>query len=161
MATKTERLAAATLNDPRWIAVVTRDPAADGKFFYSVKTTGVYCRPSCASRPARPENVQFHLTAANAEYAGFHPCKRCKPDQLPLAEQQVALVAELCRFIKNAEQTPSLHELAKHAGHSTYHLHRIFKAVTGVTPKAYATAHRASRVRDELEREQYSHQDDL
>lgn len=152
MAIKTDRLAAATLNDPRWIAVVTRDPAAEGTFFYSVKTTGVYCRPSCASRPARPENVQFHLTAANAERAGFRPCKRCKPDQPQMAEQHAVLAAELCRFIESAEQTPSLHELAKHAGLSTYHLHRIFKAVTGVTPKAYAAAHRASRVRAELKR---------
>ena len=152
MATKTDLLAAATLNDPRWTAVVTRDPAAEGKFFYSVKSTGVYCRPSCPSRPAQPENVQFHLTAANAKRAGFRPCKRCKPDQPQMAEQHAALAAELCRFIENAEQTPSLHELAKHAGLSTYHLHRIFKAVTGVTPKAYTAAHRASRVRAELKR---------
>lgn len=152
MGTETERLAAATLNDPRWAAVVARDPAADGKFFYSVKSTGVYCRPSCASRPARPENVQFHLTAANAERAGFRPCKRCKPDQPQMTEQHTILVAELCRFIENAELTPSLPELAKHAGLSTYHLHRIFKAVTGVSPKAYAAAHRASRVRTELKR---------
>lgn len=152
MDTKTERLAAATLNDPRWAAVVARDPAAEGKFFYSVKSTGVYCRPSCASRPARPENVQFHLTAANAERAGFRPCKRCKPDQPQMTEQHTILVTELCRFIEKAEPTPSLHELAKHAGLSAYHLHRIFKAVTGVSPKAYAAAHRASRVRAELKR---------
>ncbi len=146
MATKTEQLAAATLNDPRWSAVVARDPAAEGTLFYSVKTTGIYCRPSCPSRPARPENVQFHLTAANAERAGFRACKRCQPDQPQMAEQHKTLVTELCRFIKNAEQTPSLHELAKYAGLSTSHLHRIFKCVIGVTPKAYAAAHRASRV---------------
>lgn len=152
MGTKTERLAAATQNDPRWAAVVARDPAAEGKFFYSVKSTGVYCRPSCASRPARPENVQFHLTAANAERAGFRPCKRCKPDQPQMTEQHTILVAELCRFIEKAEQTPSLHELARYAGLSTYHLHRIFKTVTGVSPKSYAAAHRASRVHAELKR---------
>jgi len=152
MGTKIERLAAATQNDPRWAAVVARDPAAEGKFFYSVKSTGVYCRPSCASRPARPENVQFHLTAANAERAGFRPCKRCKPDQPQMTEQHTILVTELCRFIEKAEQIPILHELAKYAGLSTYHLHRIFKAVTGVSPKTYAAAHRASRVRAELKR---------
>ena len=108
MSTKTEMLAAATVSDPRWAAVVARDPKADGKFFYSVRTTGVYCRPSCAARMARPENVEFHLTAADAERAGFRPCKRCKPDQPSLAVQHAALVAELCRLIENAEQVPSL-----------------------------------------------------
>lgn len=148
---KTE-LAAAVLSDPRWAAVVARDPSADGQFYYSVKTTGVYCRPSCAARTAKPENVQFHLTAAEAEHAGFRPCKRCKPDQPSQSEQHAALVTELCRFIEQAEQVPSLQDLAERAGLSAYHLHRIFKAVTGVTPKAYAEAHRASRVRSELKR---------
>jgi AraC family transcriptional regulator of adaptative response/methylated-DNA-[protein]-cysteine methyltransferase len=68
-------------NDPRWAQVLARDAGADGSFYYSVKTSGVYCRPSCAARPARPENVAFHLTAADAEQAGFRPCKRCGPDQ--------------------------------------------------------------------------------
>ena len=152
LSTKIEMLAAATVSDPRWVAVVARDPRADGKFFYSVKTTGVYCRPSCAARTARPENVAFHLTAADAEQAGFRPCKRCKPDQPPLAEQHAAQVAELCRLIENAEQVMSLEELANQAGLSAYHLHRVFKAVTGLTPRAYAAAHRASRVRTELGR---------
>ena len=152
MATKTEMLAAATVSDPRWTAVVARDPEADGKFFYSVETTGVYCRPSCAARTARPENVGFHPNAADAERAGFRPCKRCKPNQPPLAEQHAARVAGLCRLIENAERVPSLEELANHAGLSAYHLHRVFKAVTGLTPKAYATAHRAKRVRAELAR---------
>lgn len=150
MSTKTERLAATILDDPRWAAVQTRDPAADGQFFYSVKSTGVYCRPSCAARAARPENVQFHLSAADAERAGFRPCKRCRPNQISLGEQHAALIAELCRFIAQAERTPSLQALATHAGLSAYHLHRLFKSVTGVTPKAYTSAHRALRVRAEL-----------
>jgi AraC family transcriptional regulator of adaptative response/methylated-DNA-[protein]-cysteine methyltransferase len=144
--------AAATVSDPRWAAVVARDPQADGKFFYSVRTTGVYCRPSCAARTPRPENVEFHRSAADAERAGFRPCKRCKPDQPRLAEQHAARVAELCRLIENAEQAVSLQELANHVGLSPYHLHRVFKAVTGLTPKAYAAAHRAKRVRAELDR---------
>jgi AraC family transcriptional regulator of adaptative response/methylated-DNA-[protein]-cysteine methyltransferase len=152
MSTKTEMLAAATVSDPRWAAVVARDRGADGKFFYSVETTGVYCRPSCAARTARPENVRFHLTAEDAERAGFRPCRRCKPDQLPLAEQHAARVAELCRLIENADEMPGLEELAKHAGLSIYYLHRVFKAVTGLTPKAYAAAHRARRLRAELDR---------
>ena len=147
-----ERLAAATVSDSRWAAVVARDPAADGKFYYSVRTTGVYCRPSCAARAARPENVRFHVTCADAEQAGFRPCKRCKPDQAPLSAQHAAMVAGICRLIEAADTVPGLEELASHAGLSTYHFHRIFKAATGVTPKAYAAAHRARRVRTELDR---------
>jgi AraC family transcriptional regulator, regulatory protein of adaptative response / methylated-DNA-[protein]-cysteine methyltransferase len=152
MTTKSEILAATTVSDPRWTAVVTRDPQADGKFFYSVKTTGVYCRPSCGARSARPENIEFHATAADAERAGFRPCKRCKPDQLPLAEQHAGTIADLCRLIENAEHAPTLEQLANHAGLSTFHLHRLFKAITGVTPKQYAAAHRAKRVKSELGR---------
>jgi AraC family transcriptional regulator of adaptative response/methylated-DNA-[protein]-cysteine methyltransferase len=134
----------------RWAAVRARDASADGTFVYSVKTTGVYCRPSCAARPARPENVAFHDTPAAAERAGFRACKRCKPDQPPLAERQAAQIAELCRLIERSEQVPTLDELASHAGLSAFHVHRMFKAVTGVTPRAYAAAHRARRVRGEL-----------
>jgi len=152
MTSKTEMLAAATLSDPRWAAVAARDPQADGRFVYSVKTTGVYCRPSCAARAARPENVAFHRSPAEAERAGFRPCKRCKPDQPPLSQQHAATVARLCRLIEDAEQAPTLEQLAQHAGLSAYHLHRVFKAVTGVTPKAYAAAHRARRMRRELDR---------
>jgi AraC family transcriptional regulator of adaptative response/methylated-DNA-[protein]-cysteine methyltransferase len=147
-----ETLAAATVNDPRWAAVVARDPSADGTFFYSVKTTGVYCRPSCAARLARPENVRFHATCADAERAGFRPCKRCKPDQRPLDEQHAAKVAEICRLLESAETVPHLEELASRAGLSAYHFHRVFKAVTGLTPRAYAAAVRAKRVRNELHR---------
>lgn len=152
MNTRIEMLAATTVNDPRWAAVAARDPQADGRFCYSVRTTGVYCRPSCAARPARPENVAFHATAADAERAGFRPCKRCKPDQPSPATQQAAKVAELCRLIDAAEQPPTLADLARHARLSPHHLHRVFKAVTGVTPKAYADAQRARRVRQQLQR---------
>jgi AraC family transcriptional regulator of adaptative response/methylated-DNA-[protein]-cysteine methyltransferase len=96
--------------------------------------------------------VAFHLTAADAEHAGFRPCLRCRPDRPPLVEQHAATVARLCRFIERAEQAPSLEALAAEAGLSVYHLHRVFKAATGLTPKAYAAAHRARRVRAELDR---------
>lgn len=139
-----------TSDAARWTALRSRDARADGSFFYSVKTTGVYCRPSCAARPARRENIAFHDTTAAAERAGFRPCKRCKPDQAPLAERQAAQVAALCRLIEASEQVPTLDELASHAGMSTFHTHRVFKAVTGVTPRAYAAAHRAGRIRGEL-----------
>jgi AraC family transcriptional regulator of adaptative response/methylated-DNA-[protein]-cysteine methyltransferase len=141
-----------TERDPRWASVTARDRAADGTFFYSVSTTGVYCRPSCAARLARPENVRFHATCADAERAGFRPCKRCKPDQPAMAEQHAAKIAGACRRIEAADEPPSLDELARAVGLSPYHFHRVFKTVTGVTPKAYAAAHRAKRVRDGLTR---------
>jgi len=136
--------------DPRWQALVSRDRASDGKFVYSVKTTGVYCRPSCAARLARPENVRFHDSCAEAERAGFRSCKRCKPDQLSMAERHAATIAGLCRMIEQAEDTPTLDDLAATAHLSPSHCHRLFKAMTGVTPRAYATAHRAKRVRNAL-----------
>ena len=134
----------------RWAALAARDAAADGAFFYSVRTTGVYCRPSCAARPARPENVAFHATTADAEAAGFRPCKRCKPDQAPLAQRNAAAVAAACQLIESAEEAPGLEALAAEAGMSPFHFHRVFKSVTGVTPKAYADARRAERVRQAL-----------
>src|SRR5262245_10648361 len=138
--------------DPRWRAVERRDRAADGTFVYSVRTTGVYCRPSCAARLPRRENVAFHATCADAEHAGFRPCKRCRPNEASLAERQAAAVANACRLIEEAEELPSLDALAQAAGLSRFHFHRVFKAVTGVTPKVYADAHRGRRVRDELTR---------
>ena len=145
-------LATATATDPRWAAVLAHDARADGSFFYSVRTTGVYCRPSCGARPARPENVAFHATAADAERAGFRPCKRCRPDQPSLAAQHAAMVTAACRTIEQAEAIPTLEQLAKPAGLSPFHFHRVFKAITGVTPKQYAAAHRNRRLRNELER---------
>jgi AraC family transcriptional regulator, regulatory protein of adaptative response / methylated-DNA-[protein]-cysteine methyltransferase len=141
-----------TEDDPRWSAVVARDRSRDGEFYYSVASTGVYCRPSCPSRRANPRNVRFHETVAEAEKAGFRPCKRCRPDSASIDERQARMVAEACRRIEAAEEPPSLDDLAGAAGLSPYHFHRVFKAVTGVTPKAYASAHRAGRVREELAR---------
>ena len=139
-----------TQSDPRWPRVQARDASADGQFFYSVKTTGVYCRPSCAARPARPENVDFHLSTADAEAAGFRPCKRCKPEQPSLIEQHAAKVTQACRLIESAVEVPSLDALAQQAGISRFHFHRVFKTITGLTPKAYAAAHRGRVVRKEL-----------
>jgi len=149
--TKAEQ-AAATVSDPRWAAIVARDAAADGSFYYSVQTTGVYCRPSCGARQARPENVRFYTSCADAERAGFRPCKRCRPDQPTLAELHAARVTEACRIIEAAETPPSLAELAERVGISPYHFHRVFKQIIGLTPKAYAAAQRERRVRDELSR---------
>jgi AraC family transcriptional regulator of adaptative response/methylated-DNA-[protein]-cysteine methyltransferase len=142
----------ATEQDPRWNAIVCRDKKSDNKFFYSVRTTGVYCRPSCAARLAKPENVAFHLTCADAERAGFRPCKRCKPDEAPLAEQHAQTITQICRLIEGAAEIPNLDQLAEHAGMSRYHFHRLFKSITGLTPKAYAAAHQAEQMRSTLMR---------
>jgi AraC family transcriptional regulator of adaptative response/methylated-DNA-[protein]-cysteine methyltransferase len=156
MFSKSRLVEAPIPEDPRWLAVTARDAAFDGKFFYSVATTGVYCRPSCASRPARRENVAFHATCEDAERAGFRPCKRCKPDQAALRAQQAEKIATICRAIEAAEEAPTLEQLARKAGMSPFHFHRTFKAITGVTPKAYANGHRAKRVREELARPEAS-----
>ena len=137
-------------NDACWSAVERRDRAADGTFVYSVRTTGVYCRPSCAARLPRRENVAFHQTCTDAERAGFRPCKRCRPNASTLAEVHAGAVARACRLIEEAEEAPSLEALARAAGMSRFYFHRVFKAVTGVTPKAYAAGHRGKRVREEL-----------
>jgi AraC family transcriptional regulator of adaptative response/methylated-DNA-[protein]-cysteine methyltransferase len=151
MATTTDRSESSpATDDARWDAVARRDPAADGMFYYSVLTTGVYCRPSCAARLPRRENVTFHATCAAAEAAGFRPCQRCRPNQASLAEHHASVVAKACRLIEGADEMPSLDALARSAGMSRFHFHRVFKAVTGVTPRAYADAHRAKRMRDEL-----------
>ncbi|MDQ3260066.1 MAG: bifunctional DNA-binding transcriptional regulator/O6-methylguanine-DNA methyltransferase Ada [Pseudomonadota bacterium] len=153
LATNVDRAATPlSSDDERWAALARRDPAADGAFYYSVRTTGVYCRPSCAARRAHRENVSFHSTCAEAERAGFRPCKRCRPNAPALAEQRAAAVATACRLIDTADDMPDLEALAASAGMSRFHFHRVFKGVTGVTPKAYAVAHRAQQVRDGLSR---------
>ena len=138
--------------DERWAAIVRRDPDADDIFFYSVQTTGVYSRPSCAARLARRENVRFHRTWVDAQTAGFRPCKRCRPNGPTLAERQAAAVARVCRLIEETGEIPGLNVLAAAVGISAGHFHRVFKTMTGLTPKAYAVGHRAKRVRNELAR---------
>lgn len=137
-------------DEAKWAAVVARDKQADGHFFYSVRTTGVYCRPSCGARLARRENVAFHTDGAAAERAGFRPCKRCRPDQGALDARHAALITAACRHIEAADVPPTLDALAAQAGLSPHYFHRLFRSVTGVTPRAYANARRARRVRDAL-----------
>lgn len=139
-------------DDARWAAVTRRDRSADGEFFYSVRTTGVYCRPGCASRLAHRENVRFHATREDAEKAGFRPCKRCRPDEAGLEHERAAAVAKACRLIDTAGEAPTLDALARAAGMSRFHFHRVFKAATGVTPQAYINAKRAAKVRAALPR---------
>jgi AraC family transcriptional regulator of adaptative response/methylated-DNA-[protein]-cysteine methyltransferase len=144
---ETQRLAS---DDPRWARVLARDRSADGSFWYSVSTTGIYCRPSCPSRTANPKNVQLYETLAAAKATGFRPCKRCNPDGRSLEEENAVIVARACRLIEDSEETLSLSGLASTIGLSQSHLHRVFKSVTGLTPKAYATAHRGAKLREGL-----------
>jgi len=137
-------------DDPRWLAVEARDALCEDAFVYAVKTTGVYCRCTCASRRPRPENVLFFTSPAEARQAGFRPCRRCRPDETGHAAHQAARIADICREIETAETEPSLADMAKRAGLSPFHFHRVFKAVTGLTPKAYARAQRAGRMRAAL-----------
>lgn len=137
-------------DEERWSAVIHRDARADGKFYYSVKTTGVYCRPSCAARLPLRKNVAFHDSRAEAERAGFRACKRCQPNGRSLVEEYATKVAAACRTIESAEQPPGLDVLAKAAAMNKFHFQRVFTKVAGLTPKAYAQAHRAERMRQEL-----------
>ena len=141
-------------DDERWAALERRERDADGVFWYSVKSTGVYCRPSCAARPALRKNVAFHLSCAAAEQAGFRPCLRCKPEQAPLAERHADMVARACRLMDaslgTSEGEYDLDSLAQACAMSRFHFHRIFKTHTGITPKAYARAQRAARLEKEL-----------
>jgi AraC family transcriptional regulator, regulatory protein of adaptative response / methylated-DNA-[protein]-cysteine methyltransferase len=146
--------------DPRWAAILARDPKADALFVYGVKTTGVYCRPSSASRLPRPQNIEFFDTPAQAEAAGYRASKRAAGDRTQVAAHHAQLVANACRHIEQAESPPSLEVLAAQAGLSPFHFHRVFKAVTGLTPKGYASAHRSRKVRDGL-KEQHSVTDAL
>lgn len=137
-------------DDDRWQAVLTRDASADGQFVTCVRSTGIYCRPSCPARHPKRENVTFRHTPAEAERAGFRPCKRCHPAGLSTIQRNAHAVAEACRTIAGSETPQTLADLAEEAGMSRYHFHRVFRKITGLTPKAYATAQRAERVRAHL-----------
>src|SRR6201988_4392798 len=125
-------------DEGRWQALVNKDERADGLFWFSVKTTGVYCRPSCPARPPKRENVIFHLSLEDAEKAGFRACKRCDPKGLGLASQRSKAVAFACRMIKEADEFPSLNQLAEAVKMSPGYPHRLFNTTTRLTPKDYA-----------------------
>ncbi len=144
-AMKTNRYAT---DEARWRAVLERDRNADGAFVYAVRSTGVYCRPSCGARRALRKNVSFHATPEAAERAGYRPCLRCHGT----AGEPVhaAAVARACRMIEAREEAPALGELAQAAGLSPHHFQRVFRRIVGISPKAYGKAVRAERVRSAL-----------
>ena len=129
-----------------WTALANRDGGGgDGEFVYAVRTTGVYCRPGCASRLPRRDNVAFYADPAAAEAAGFRPCKRCRPNEASAGERHIAAVGRACDLIRGRESLPSLAELADAAGISRFHFHRVFKQITGATPREWGEAHRLDR----------------
>lgn len=129
-------------DDQRWEAVLRRDRAADGQFITGVLSTGIYCRPSCAARHPSRANVRFFASGAEARDFGLRPCLRCRPDEVAADE---AGIARAIALIEAADEPPLLEQLAKAAGYSPYHFHRLFRRATGVTPAAYVRAHRAKR----------------
>jgi AraC family transcriptional regulator, regulatory protein of adaptative response / methylated-DNA-[protein]-cysteine methyltransferase len=138
-----------TIDDPRWQAVVSRDATADDTFVYAVRTTGIYCRPSCASRPALRANVAFFATTKDAQVAGFRPCKRCLPDNAKAHLHQDA-ITRACILLRDNDEPPDLAELSNMIGLSPGRFQRVFKKATGLSPKQYAIAARKHRLRQEL-----------
>ena len=135
----------------RWRAVLARDPAADGRFVFAVRSTGIYCRPSCPARRPRRDQVSFYGGPAEAERAGYRACRRCHPREDSMHDQQATLIRQACDFIERApDAPPSLAALGRHIGYSPYHLHRMFRRFTGVTPRQYAEAVRGRRLRGGL-----------
>lgn len=132
----------------RFDAIARRDRNAG--FVYSVRSTRVYCLPCCPSRRARRENIAFHAGATEAEAAGFRPCRRCRPDLPPGTHPHRDAVIAACRLIERADPLPALAELAASSGLSPHHFHRVFSAVTGVTPRHYAASVKAARMRGGL-----------
>ncbi|HEY0112065.1 MAG TPA: bifunctional DNA-binding transcriptional regulator/O6-methylguanine-DNA methyltransferase Ada [Allosphingosinicella sp.] len=134
-------------SEAAWSAVLSRDKGSDGRFVTGVLTTGIYCRPSCAARHPKRENVRFFRSGEEARAAGLRPCLRCRPDE---ASRDSAAVETALRLIEEAEASPSLAELALRTGYSIFHFHRIFKRATGLTPAAYARAKRAKAMTESL-----------
>ena len=133
-----------------WDAIARRDRSADGRFVYAVRSTGVYCRPSCGARLPKPENVLFYDNGAAAARAGFRACKRCKPNEGTREMPHAPAIERVCRLIEAADDSPRLEQLASVAGLSPHYFHRVFKAITGVTPRAYADRQRVRRMQTHL-----------
>ena len=140
-----------TTDELRWASVLARDSHADGAFVYAVRTTGVYCRPSCPSRRPRRESVMFFVAPTAAELAGFRECRRCHPRAGVPAPAGLNEVRRACAFIqRHATQPLTLAQIATHAGASPFHLQRTFTKLVGISPRAYQEAVRAGRFRDGL-----------
>ena len=137
----------------RWDVVLVGDARWNGAFVYAVKTTGIYCRPSCGARRPKRKNVTFFDSPAAAERAGYRACKRCKPAEAPASSSRATRVVQMCRMIEDSQEVPSLEALAGHVGWSPSHAHRTFKSMVGLTPRDYAAALVRERVGQGLRRQ--------
>ncbi|MBC8049428.1 MAG: bifunctional DNA-binding transcriptional regulator/O6-methylguanine-DNA methyltransferase Ada [Chitinophagales bacterium] len=137
-------------DDVCWEAIRNRDARFDGQFYTAVATTGIYCRPNCSARQPLRKNIRFFRTREEAETAGFRACKRCKPNEAPALQRQREIIVLACRHIEGAEDGVSLRALSAQSGLSPHHFHRLFKQITGVTPKAYAASARTKRMGEQL-----------
>jgi AraC family transcriptional regulator, regulatory protein of adaptative response / methylated-DNA-[protein]-cysteine methyltransferase len=136
-------------NDQLWQAVVSKDARFDGQFVFAVSSTKIYCRPSCPSRRAHRERVEFFDLPEAAEQAGFRACLRCQPKRARVLDPQIELVQRVCRLLNDSEsETQKLAELATHAGVSVFHLQRTFKRVMGISPRQYLTARKFSNFKE-------------
>jgi AraC family transcriptional regulator, regulatory protein of adaptative response / methylated-DNA-[protein]-cysteine methyltransferase len=137
-----------------WRAVLKRDVRFDGRIFFAVRSTGIYCRPSCPARRPRREQVVFFRVPEAAEHAGFRSCRRCRPRNAVTADPQVEMVRRACRFIEDhTGELPTLEDLSAHTGVSPYHLQRVFKRVAGITPRQYAGAFRLSKFKTNVKKQ--------
>jgi len=141
---------AMTEDRARWTAVVARDRQADGEFVYAVRSTGIYCRPSCPSRKPTRSRVEFFATPSDAEREGFRACKRCHPKDAASVDPWTEKIQRACVYLANVEGQPSLTTLARRVGGSPYHLQRNFKRIVGVTPREFADASRLKKIKRRL-----------
>ncbi len=139
-----------TIDDARWQAVVKRDTSADGQFVLAVRTTGIFCRPGCPARTPKRENVTFYDTTDDALRAGYRPCKRCRPTGTSVAARQGDVVDAVRRRIESSPERLSLAQLAEDVGMSPWHLQRLFRERTGLSPAQYGRSLRSSRLRETL-----------
>src|SRR5437773_6670391 len=142
------------MNNPElWNAVLSRDASHDGSFVFAVRSTGIYCRPSCPARRPHREQVVFFRVPEAAESAGFRSCLRCKPRSAALSDPQVEMVRRACVYIEShLDESPTLEALSAHTGVSPYHLQRVFKRVVGITPRQYAGAFRLSHFKTNVKK---------
>ena len=137
-------------DDERWLAVQQRDKNADSAFFYGVVTTGIYCYPSCPSKLSLKLNTRFFDSREQAETAQFRPCQRCRSEDVPLSERQRVLVESACRIIEQSESAVKIETVAEQLSVSRYYLQKLFQQYLGLSPKAYAKAHRAKLMQHAL-----------
>jgi len=139
------------LEEQYWQAVEERDSRADGTFFVAVRSTGIYCKPSCPSRRPKRENVSFFASPEAAEQAGYRTCKRCRPREVAQTDPQVEIAQRICRYIEqHLEGAISLADLSDQFNISPFHLQRIFKRVMGISPRQYAEAYRLDQFKMQL-----------